>query len=69
LTQSADPEKLSHPEKPMLPAPKKPPAPTMGTYLSKRVHGGVRAGDKSDNVRLMALARKIIAERAAISKP
>lgn len=46
----------------MLPAAKKPTAPTMAAYVSKRVHDGVRDGDKADNARLMKRAREVLAE-------
>jgi hypothetical protein len=35
------------------------------TYVSDKVHGGIRLGDKADNAPLMALARKL----AAAAKP
>jgi len=53
----------------MLPAPKKPQPPKMATYLSKRVHGGVRPGNKADNKRLMSRARDVMAGRKAAPKP
>jgi hypothetical protein len=49
----------------MSPAPKKKPTSTMAAYLSKRVHDGVRPGDKADNARLMKLARTTLAKRTS----
>lgn len=36
--------------------------PPIDTYLSDKVHGGVRPADKAQNARLMELARDLLAD-------